>query len=126
VKLKLSAAAMSAIAFLALIGAFAVPSRGSGTSPSKTSSEEDDSLALIYVSGVSGGITEISSANNAVFGTAPWAHGPNSGIGITPDGCTHIDPHFRAALCSRLWPLRMPSVSQILGRGIVDLHSAAR
>jgi hypothetical protein len=126
VKLKLSAAAMSAIAFLALIGAFAVPSRGSGTSPSKTSSEEDDSLALIYVSGVSGGITEISSANNAVFGTAPWSHGSNGGIEITPDGSTHLDPHFRAALCSRLWPLRMPSVSQILGRGIVDLRSAAR
>ena len=95
-------------------------------SPAKTPSSEGDSLTLIYVPGVSGGITEISSANNAVFGTAPWAHGPNSGIGITPDGCTHIDPHFRAALCSRLWPSRMSDVSQILGRGIVDLRSAAR
>src|SRR6516162_9921521 len=125
-KLKLITAVISITGFLALIVAFAVSSRGSGTPPSKTSSPEDDPVTVIYVPGVAGGISEISAANNAVFGTAPWAHGSNGGIEITPDGSTHLDPHFRAALCSRLWPLRMPSVSQILGRGIVDLRSAAR
>src|SRR5260370_28764505 len=41
---------------------------------------------LIYVPGTAGGITEINSANNVVFATAPWAHGSNGGIAITPDG----------------------------------------
>jgi len=38
------------------------------------------------VPGTAGGITEINSANNIVFATAPWAHGSNGGIAITPDG----------------------------------------
>jgi YVTN family beta-propeller protein len=42
--------------------------------------------ALIYVPGTAGGITEINSSNNVVFATAPWAHGSNGGIAITPDG----------------------------------------
>ena len=41
---------------------------------------------LVYVPGTAGGITEINSANNVVFATAPWAHGSNGGIAITPDG----------------------------------------
>jgi YVTN family beta-propeller protein len=41
---------------------------------------------LIYVPGTAGGITEINSAGNVVFATAPWAHGSNGGIAITPDG----------------------------------------
>jgi YVTN family beta-propeller protein len=44
------------------------------------------SLTLIYVPGTAGGITEINSANNVTFATAPWAHGSNGGIAITPDG----------------------------------------
>src|SRR6516162_9978077 len=87
-KLKLITAVISITGFLALIVAFAVSSRGSGTPPSKTSSPEDDPVTVIYVPGVAGGISEISAANNAVFGTAPWAHGSNGGIGITPDGST--------------------------------------
>lgn len=43
-------------------------------------------LTLVYVPGTAGGITEINSANNVVFATAPWAHGSNGGIAITPDG----------------------------------------
>lgn len=43
-------------------------------------------LTLVYVPGTAGGITEINSANNAIFATAPWAHGSNGGIAITPDG----------------------------------------
>jgi YVTN family beta-propeller protein len=42
--------------------------------------------SLIYVPGTANGITEINSANNVVFATAPWAHGSNGGIAITPDG----------------------------------------
>lgn len=41
---------------------------------------------LVYVPGTAGGITEINSANNVAFATAPWAHGSNGGIAITPDG----------------------------------------
>src|SRR5260370_26478526 len=41
---------------------------------------------LIYVPGTAGGITEINSANNVAFATAPWAHGSNGGIAVTPDG----------------------------------------
>jgi YVTN family beta-propeller protein len=51
--------------------------------PSRT---DDERFTLVYVPNVSGGITEINSADNAVFGTAPWAHGSNGGIAITPDG----------------------------------------
>jgi YVTN family beta-propeller protein len=44
------------------------------------------SVVLIYVPGTAGGITEVNAANNVVFATAPWAHGSNGGIAITPDG----------------------------------------
>src|SRR5260370_38609637 len=46
---------------------------------------------LIYGPGTAGGITEINSANNVVFATAPWAHGSNGGIAITPDGSRMYD-----------------------------------
>ena len=51
-----------------------------------TPSEDDDGPTLVYVPGTYGGITEINSANDVVFGTAPWAHGSNGGIAITRDG----------------------------------------
>src|SRR5579859_427715 len=46
----------------------------------------DPGLTLVYVPGTAGGITEINSADNVAFATAPWAHGSNGGIAITPDG----------------------------------------
>jgi YVTN family beta-propeller protein len=41
---------------------------------------------LIYVPNTAGGITEVNSDGNVVFGTAPWAHGSNGGIAIASDG----------------------------------------
>jgi len=85
-KLKSLAALRSAIAFLAAIIAFALPVSASATSALTESCPEDDPPTLVYVPGVSGGITEINSANDVVFGTAPWAHGSNGGIQVTRDG----------------------------------------
>ena len=74
---------MSFMVFAALLlstrGSFATP-QGAPPVPS------NQSLTLIYVPGTAGGITEINSANNVAFATAPWAHGSNGGIAITPDG----------------------------------------
>ena len=80
-RLKSTATVMSAIGFLAAVVAIALP-----TQCLAASSSEDDGSALVYVPGTSGGITEINSANDGVFGTAPWAHGSNGGIAITRDG----------------------------------------
>jgi len=79
-------AVLSAIGFLAAIVVFAPLVTTSATAFLTTSSSEDDSPTLVYVPGVSGGITEINSANDLEFGTAPWAHGSNGGIAITRDG----------------------------------------
>lgn len=57
-----------------------------GASASAVPSAQNDPHVLVYVPGVSGGVTEINSANDVVFGTAPWAHGSNGGIAITRDG----------------------------------------
>jgi len=46
----------------------------------------NQALTLVYVPATAGGITEINSATNVVFATAPWSHGSNGGIAITPDG----------------------------------------
>jgi DNA-binding beta-propeller fold protein YncE len=80
-KLK-SRAVMWAHGFVVAMLAFALPS----ATLAFPSSSEDDSFTLVYVPGVSGGITEINSANDVVFGTAPWVHGSNGGIAITRDG----------------------------------------
>jgi len=84
-KHKSLAAVMSTMGFLAAIVAVALPTGSSATSPLTASSSDDDSLALVYVPG-SSEITEINSANDVVFGTAPWPHGSNGGIAVTPDG----------------------------------------
>ena len=69
-----------------LVVALALP-KGSVAAPQLTpSSIEDAPRTLIYVPSVSGGVTEINSADNVVFGTAPWAHGSNGGVAVTPDG----------------------------------------
>src|SRR6266704_251112 len=65
-----------------LIAWFAGPTPGAAQNAGNVTSN----LPLIYVPGTAGGITEINSGNNVVFATAPWAHGSNGGIAITPDG----------------------------------------
>jgi len=85
-KLKSLAGLRSASAFLAAIIVFALPVAASATPRLTESCSEDDAPTLVYVPGVSGGITEINSANDVVFGTAPWAHGSNGGIQVTRDG----------------------------------------
>ncbi len=70
-----------------VVGALLLFSRGSLATPQGSPSiTGDQGLTLVYVPGTAGGITEINSANNVAFATAPWAHGSNGGIGITPDG----------------------------------------
>jgi YVTN family beta-propeller protein len=77
---------LSAARFMAL-AALLFPGQGIFATPHLTPSQMDDEGGtLIYVPNVSGGVTEINSAGNVVFGTAPWAHGSNGGIAITPDG----------------------------------------
>src|SRR6516225_9521835 len=76
----------STASLLAAIFALALSTLSSATTALTTSSDEDDGAALVYVPGTSGGITEINSANDVVFGTAPWAHGSNGGIAISRDG----------------------------------------
>src|SRR5207253_1573473 len=77
---------LSATHFMAL-AALLFSGQGIFATPQLTPSHTDDKgVTLIYVPNVSGGITEINSAGNTVFGTAPWAHGSNGGIAITPDG----------------------------------------
>src|SRR5882724_2728767 len=78
---RLTATSFTVLAALLLFGqrSFATPQGA----PSVTG---DRGVTLIYVPGTAGGITEINSANNIVFATAPWAHGSNGGIAITPDG----------------------------------------
>jgi YVTN family beta-propeller protein len=79
------AGVMSAVGFLSMMVAFVLSTTGSA-SPLTTSPSADDEPALVYVPGTSGGITEINSASDVVFGTAPWAHGSNGGIAVTRDG----------------------------------------
>ena len=76
---------VSARCIVMLVVTLALP-KGSVASPLTPSSTEDEPATLVYVPGVSGGITEINSADNVVTGTAPWAHGSNGGIAVTPDG----------------------------------------
>ena len=83
-RLKSLAAVISATCFAAFI-ALTLSSQSSATSPAVPPSE-NDGPTLVYVPGTSGGITEINSANDIVFGTAPWAHGSNGGIVFTGDG----------------------------------------
>ena len=71
--LNLTAALWAATIALAL-------STASSATALTTSSEDDDGSALVYVPGTSGGITEINSANDVVFGTAPWPHGSSRWI----------------------------------------------
>src|SRR6267378_3686237 len=73
----------SAIRFLAL-AALLLFGRGMFATPQQSSSPANG--PLIYVPGTAGGITEINATNNVVFATAPWRHGSNGGIAITPDG----------------------------------------
>ncbi len=77
---------VSAMGFLAVIIALATSIALSAASPMPASYSEGDGRTLVYVPGTSGGITEINSATDVVFGTAPWAHGSNGGIAITRDG----------------------------------------
>lgn len=77
---------LSAARFMAL-AALLFPGQGIFATPQLTPPQMDDEGGtLIYVPGTAGGITEINSANNVAFATAPWAHGSNGGIAITPDG----------------------------------------
>lgn len=77
---------LSAARFMAL-AALLLPGQGIFATPQLTPPQMDDEGGtLIYVPGTAGGITEINSANNVVFATAPWGHGSNGGIAITPDG----------------------------------------
>jgi YVTN family beta-propeller protein len=77
---------LSAARFMAL-AALLFPGERIFATPQLTPSQRDDEgCTLIYVPNVSGGITEINSAGSVVFGTAPWIHGSNGGIAITPDG----------------------------------------
>src|SRR6266851_6087985 len=70
-----------------VVGALLLFSRGSLATPQGSPSiTGDQGVTLIYVPGTAGGITEINSANNVAFATAPWAHGSNGGVAITPDG----------------------------------------
>lgn len=79
--LRLTAASFVVLAALLLSarGSFATPQGA----PSTTGNQ---GVTLIYVPGTAGGITEINARNNVAFATAPWAHGSNGGIAITPDG----------------------------------------
>lgn len=77
---------LTAARFMAL-AALLFPGQGIFATPRLTPPQMDDEGGtLIYVPGTAGGITEINSANNVVFATAPWGHGSNGGIAITPDG----------------------------------------
>jgi len=67
---------------ITLITWFAGPTPGAAQNASNVTSNPP----LIYVPGTAGGITEINSANNVAIATAPWSHGSNGGIAITPDG----------------------------------------
>jgi len=67
---------------ITLIAWFGGPTPGAAQNTANVASKPP----LIYVPGTAGGITEINSANNVAFATAPWAHGSNGGIAITPDG----------------------------------------
>jgi len=59
---------------------------GPTTAAAQVKGDATSNPPLIYVPSTAGGITEVNSAGNVVFGTAPWAHGSNGGIAITSDG----------------------------------------